>query len=258
MTAMSRITLFNHRCHDVPHLLKRWRAAARSAGLKVETVHEAGGFPVLFLHNPGVSGPRFYFSAGVHGDEPAAVSALLEWAEENPALLRRLPVAVFPIFNPAGLALNTRADHRHIDLNRRFHDASHPHIKAWWRATEQMQFRMAVCLHEDYDAQGIYCYELNRTEGGSVAEGMLGAAAQCIPRDPRRSIDGRAARGGLIRRRRVPEVPGMPEAIALYMHHTDVSLTFETPSEFSLLDRIAAQRAFIGACVRLADRGGGS
>jgi len=248
---MPAATLFTHRSHDVPHLLQRWRAAARAARLTVETVCESGGHPVLWLHNLQLSGPRLYFSAGVHGDEPAPVSALLEWAEENAALLRRLPVVIWPLFNPAGLERNTRADHRHIDLNRRFHDASHPHIKAWWRATEEMTFPLAVCLHEDYDARGIYCYELNRAPRESLAEAVLGAAEGCIPRDPRPSIDGRAARRGVIRRRRLPaDLPGLPEAIALYLHHTDRTLTFETPSEFALTERIAAHRAVIEASVR--------
>ena len=247
-------TLQTHRCHDVPHLLKRWRAAARAAHLRVQEICTTGGYPVLFLDNPDVSGPRLYFSAGVHGDEPAPVSALLEWAEENTALLRRLPVMIVPLFNPTGLAANTRADHRHIDLNRRFHDASHPHIKAWWRALGDTQFTSAVCLHEDYDAQGIYCYELSRSLRHDAAAELLRDCGRYIPCDARRMIEGRAARQGLIRRRTVPDLPGMPEAIALYMHSTAHSLTFETPSEFSLTDRIAAHRAFIEGIVRMAMR----
>ena len=126
--------LRSHRCHDVPFLLKRWRAVARAARLSLQTIHVSGGFPVLFLHSADSTEPRLYLSAGVHGDEPAPVVALLEWAEENIARLRGMPVALFPLFNPSGLALNTRADHEGTDLNRRFHDATHPHIAAWQRA----------------------------------------------------------------------------------------------------------------------------
>ena len=249
---MPATTLSTHRSHDVPHLLRRWRAAARAARLTVETVYVSDGYPVLFLQNQEVSGPRLYFSAGVHGDEPAPVSALLEWAEENAALLHRLPVAIFPLFNPAGLARNTRTDHRHIDLNRRFHVARHPHIKAWQRAVQGRTFPLAVCLHEDYDAQGIYCYELNRTPRAPLADTLLRAGERHLPRDPRRSIDGRRASLGIIRPRRIPDdLPGLPEAIALHLHHADCALTFETPSECALTDRIAAHRAFIEACVRL-------
>ena len=236
-----------HRCHDVPFLVKRWHAAARAARLKLEIVYVSNGFPVLFLHSPKADRPRLYLSAGVHGDEPAPVTALLEWAEESPALLRGLPVAIFPLFNPAGLALNTRADHRNIDLNRRFHDASHPHIKAWWNCIGDMTFSAGVCLHEDYDAQGLYCYELSRSPRLRLAGPAILACEHIIPREPRRSIDGRRATDGIISPKRIPNLPGLPEAIALYLHNTDRTLTFETPSEFSLADRVAAHKALLKA-----------
>lgn len=246
--------LHRHRCHDVPHLLKRWRAVARAARLTVQEIHVSGGFPVLYIYHAAATEPLLYLSAGVHGDEPAPVSALLEWAEENTALLRTLPVALFPLFNPAGLAANTRTDHRHIDLNRRFHDSSLPHIKAWWRCVEPLRIRLALCLHEDYDARGLYCYELPAARAPLLADSFLNAGAHAIPRDPRRTIDGRRAAHGIIMRRRMPHLPGLPEAIALWMHgaHT---LTFETPSEFSLPDRVAAHRAFIETAVAQAEAG---
>jgi len=237
--------LRSHRCHDVPFLLKRWHAVAKAARLPVRVIHVSGGHPVLFIHSRESHSPRLYFSTGVHGDEPAPVSGLLEWAEENVPLLRRLPVAIFPLFNPAGLSLNTRADHRGIDLNRRFHDASHPHIKAWWKCIGDMTFSTGLCLHEDYDAQGIYCYELYRKPRLRLADAGLQACENFIPRDPRRRIDLRRAINGVIRRKRVPDLPGLPEAVALYLHNTQSTLTFETPSEFSLADRVAAHKAFL-------------
>jgi protein MpaA len=241
--------LRRHRCHDAAFLVKRWHAVARAARLDVQTVYVAGDYPVLFLHTPEATGPRLYLSAGVHGDEPAPVSALLEWAEDNTTRLRTLPVAIFPIFNPSGLALNARADHRGVDLNRRFHDGSHPHIKAWWKAIGDMRFSHGVCLHEDYDGQGIYCYELSRSRRMDAAESLLRACEGYIPRDERGNIDGRVVRNSFFRRRKPPDLPGMPEAIALYMHSTDHTMTFETPSEYSLADRVAAQRAFVEAVV---------
>jgi murein peptide amidase A len=242
--------LRSHRCHDVPFLVKRWHAVARVARLDIRTIYVSGDYPVLFIHTPVAAGPRLYLSAGVHGDEAAPVSALLEWAADNTALLTTLPVAIFPLFNPSGLTLNTRADHKGIDLNRRFHDACHPHIKAWWNAIGDMRFSHGLCMHEDYDAQGIYCYELSRSARLDCAERMIEACEAHIPRDPRVSIDGRAVRQGFLRRRKPPDLPGMPEAVALYMHSTDHTMTFETPSEHSLADRIGAHRAFIDAFVR--------
>ena len=236
--------LRSHRCHDVQFLLKRWHVVAKAARLELRTVHISGGHPVIFIHT-NTADQRLYFSAGIHGDEPAPVSALLEWAEENLTLLRRLPVAIFPLLNPAGLSLNTRPDHRGIDLNRRFHDAGHPHIKAWWKCIGEMTFTAAFCLHEDYDAQGIYCYEIYRQPRMRIAESALQASERVIPRDPRRRIDFRRAINGVIRRTRIPDLPGLPEPVALFMHNTETALTFETPSEFSLADRVRAHKAFL-------------
>ncbi len=42
-------------------------------------------------------------------------------------------------------------------------------------------------------------------------------------------------------------MPEKPEAIALFDNHTDLSLTFETPSEWSLWHRVRAQAAAINA-----------
>ncbi len=241
--------LRSHRCHDVPFLVKRWHAVARAARLEIRTVHTVNGLPVIFVCSPPSGGPRLYLSAGVHGDEAGPPSGLLEWAEENIPLLRRRPVAMFPIFNPAGLALNTRADHRNIDLNRRFHDSSHPHIKAWWKCIRDMTFSVGVCLHEDYDSQGLYCYELYRDRGLNLADAGLTASESIIPRDPRARIEGRPAKNGVIRRKKIPELPGLPEAVALFMHNTSSTLTFETPSEYSLSDRVRAHKAFIQSVV---------
>jgi hypothetical protein len=57
----------------------------------------------------------------------------------------------------------------------------------------------------------------------------------------------------VIQRRRIPVgLPGMPEAIALYDMGCGVSLTFETPSEFALDDRVKAQAAFLKVVVGMA------
>ena len=46
------------------------------------------------------------------------------------------------------------------------------------------------------------------------------------------------------------EIEGMPEAIYLFLNQTDISLTYETPSEYSLFDRVAAHGRALDAVVR--------
>ena len=233
--------LHRHRAHDVPHLLQRWRAVARAARLDIHVIHETGGFPVYLLTTRGVGAGPLYLSTGVHGDEAASVSGLLEWAERSIHYLRSANAVILPLFNPVGLALNTRADADGIDLNRCFDHPTHPHIAGWRLAMIPFVPRLAVCLHEDYDAQGLYAYELNGASSPGPAEDCLAAAENIIPRDPRRTIEGRPARAALIRRRRLAMFENLPEAVVLYRRGTPCTLTFETPSEFSLDQRTKAQ-----------------
>ncbi len=236
--------LRSHRSHDVTFLLNRWQRVASLAGLEWRVIHETSGGPVVSLRTTGALDNALYLSTGVHGDEAGSVLGLLDWAEGSLETLRSRPFLIFPVFNPAGLAANTRGDETGLDLNRNFHDTRHPHIAAWLRETENTSFSAAVCLHEDYDAQGLYCYEINA--GSCAAERLVSACEHIIPRDPRLEIEGRPALGGIIHRPEPPgDIPGVPEAIALVYSGTALSLTFETPSEFALTDRADAHAEFV-------------
>ena len=235
-----------HRCHDSAHILKRWRAVARAARLEATTLHTTPeGYPVYLFCTPGHAQGGLYLSAGVHGDEPAPVAALIDWAEDNLAVLRRANACLVPLFNPSGLGLNTRADHEGTDLNRNFNNVHHPHTGAWLRAMKGRKFKCGMTLHEDYDARGVYAYEVSRDPALST-QPFLQEAEKWLPRDSRPRIDGFPAKSGVIKRSRIPKnLPGLPEALVLFQHHAPASFTFETPSEFSLARRVAAQRAII-------------
>ena len=248
---MTFTELAGHRAHDSGLLLLRWAALAKEAGLKWKRIGSSGAFPVCCAVTPARRGDHrktIYISAGVHGDEAAPPWALLDWAEENVALLRAHRVLIFPCMNPHGIANNTRADHRGLDINRRFHEVTDDLTVAWRREVEPHEISIALCLHEDYDAQGCYVYELTKRKNPVGAKTLVDCAS-IIPPDARKKIDGRVARGGVIVRRVPPELPGLPEAIAVFNLGSPVSLTFETPSEYSLLDRIAAQKRFIASAL---------
>ena len=244
-----------HRCHDSAYILKRWRAVARAARFETTTLHTTPeGYPIYLFRTPRHAEGGLYLSDGVHGDEPAPVAALIDWAEDNLAVLRRSNACLVPLFNPAGLDRNTRADHEGTDLNRNFNNVGHPHTGAWLRAVEGRRFSCGVTLHEDYDAQGVYAYEVSRDPALST-QPFLQEAEKWLPRDSRSWIDGFPARSGVIKRSRIPKnLPGLPEALVLFQHHAPASFTFETPSEFSLARRVAAQRAIIDTAFLLHGR----
>ena len=248
----------NLRPHDYRHLVERWRALARRAGVRMRKLARTDGCDVFVLQTAALkSEGGIYISAGIHGDEPAASQGLLAWAEANAARLRDLPLLLFPCLNPWGLTHNTRVDSNGDDLNRMFHREDVPVIGAIRKLIAGHRFALALQLHEDYDGEGFYLYEVQRTPP-YWGEKLLAAAARHIAIEPRGRIDGRLARGGLVRRRvdqrRFGRV-GYPEAIWLHLHHSERTFTIESPSEFALERRIRAHVAVIDAAVRLALRG---
>jgi protein MpaA len=254
-TAPTDLAMINHRAHDYRFLIRRWRAVARKAGLPLRPLAKAGDYPLYFLRSKALQTTGgIYISAGIHGDEPAGAEALITWAEENAERLKTLPLLLLPCLNPWGLINNRRHDELGADLNRSFHREDLPVIAAARKLVEAYRFHCALFLHEDYDAQGLYLYEVARVRPPWAAA-LLDAARAHIPIEPRVWIDGRKARAGLIRPRidmaRFAEI-GYPEGLWLRMHHTDRSLTVEAPSEFALEQRVRALKAVIDECLRLA------
>lgn len=236
-----------HHAHNVREIMRRWKALQKAAGLHATTLTTVEGHAVIAYESQAAKAgePAVYLSTGVHGDEPGSIWGLLLWAEKNLTMLQRGSFLLLPLVNPIGTSLNTRADHLGHDLNRRFHLTDDPFSIAWQTWIKGRAMIAGICLHEDYDAQGCYLYELSRRRQPLGRE-ILTRCAKPIAADPRTRIDGQRARHGLIRPKKIPaNLPGMPEAIELNLRGCPVTFTFETPSEFSLDDRVATQMRFI-------------
>jgi hypothetical protein len=243
----------SHRAHDYRHLVERWRAVARKTGVPLRSLGRADGFAHFYLRTPALTqAGGIYFSAGIHGDEPASTEALITWAEAQGRKLRKLPLLLLPCLNAWGLVQNIRMNMQGVDLNRAFHRTDLPVIEAVKRVVAGHEFDAAVMLHEDYDGQGVYLYEVQHVPP-YWGEDMLKAALPHLPTDPREWIDGRKATNGIHRRRvdkrRFARI-GHPEAIWLHLEHSARTFTVETPSEFALEQRVAAHIAVIEEVVR--------
>jgi protein MpaA len=245
--------LRHDRAHDYKFLMRRWRAVAAAAELQVKKYSEAGGCNLYCLasRRKKTDAPSIYLSAGIHGDEAAATEGLVEWAQANTGALRTLNALIFPCLNPWGLVNNSRRDPDGRDLNRSFHTSAVPQIAAQMKWLTGCAFDLALNLHEDYDALGLYIYELQRIKP-YWGEILLEAAAEHIPLDSRQKIEGRSARGGIVRRAITPDLmPEWPEAFVLYFQNAARIFTIETPSEFHLDDRVDAQFKVISKAVDL-------
>ena len=235
------------RAHDYTHLIRRWKRAAAAAGLKMRAYAESGGFPICCLESElsRCERPAIYISAGIHGDEAASTEGLLDWAEKNPRVIRKFRALIFPCLNPWGLVNNCRLDPGGRDLNRCFNKRRVPQIQAQKKIIGHARFDLSLQLHEDFDACGLYIYEVagKRPFWG---EDLLQAGARHLPPDTRISIEGRRARGGIVRRKITPDLmPDWPEAFLLHFAHASRTFTIETPSEFAIDARVAAHGAVL-------------
>ncbi|MBV8176823.1 MAG: DUF2817 domain-containing protein [Verrucomicrobia bacterium] len=239
--------------HEYIYLIKRWISLAREIGLEAQVYATAETFDLLCFRSPALKHKGgVYLSAGIHGDEAAATEGLYEWAELHAPMLSELPVMIFPCLNPWGLMSNRRVDSENRDLNRCYHLNELPRIRAHKDLMQGHFFRLAMCLHEDYDARGVYLYEACKRLprfGGD----LLAAAANHITIDKHRML---GARGFdvlwmIARRTNFANFWVLTEGMYLALHHSERTITTETPSEYDLGQRIRAQVAMVQRAIEL-------
>jgi hypothetical protein len=184
---------------------------------------------------------RAYLSAGIHGDEPAGVLAMRRLIQDNnwPG---HVDLWLCPCLNPTGFPLNRRENAQGLDLNRQYRHFVAPETRAhvdWLQ--RQPSFDVTVCLHEDWEANGFYVYEVKTGDGPSQAEEVIRRVAQVCPIDLAETIEDRPAVGGIIRPNADPNSrPEWPEAFWLLMHKTPQSYTIESPSDYPMQTRVEA------------------
>ena len=237
-------------------LTRRWvRLVKNLPDLQLRFFTEACGYPLMLIESKQSpkNGISFYISAGIHGDEPAPVEGLIQWAEVSLWKFSKCNIQIFPCLNPWGMERNIRCDESGRDLNRCYNFPDVPQIAAQIAAMKGRRYDLALTLHEDYDARGFYLYEVAGPKP-YWGEALRDEISLKMTPDSRRRIDGRKARQGLIRRGIKPallkEMEGHPEAFLLHLHHSRRTFTFETPSEDFLVHRVGIHRKFIQQSLR--------
>ncbi|MCW5558099.1 MAG: M14 family metallocarboxypeptidase [Verrucomicrobiae bacterium] len=195
--------------------------------------------------------PRWYLSAGMHGDEPAAPLAAARLLREND--WPDADLWLIPCLNPDGMRLGTRGNAQGVDLNRDYRNPQCAetlgHIE-WLHL--QPRFDLTLLLHEDWESHGFYTYEANPNGAPSLAPEIIAAAATVCPVDPSPVIDGREiSEPGILRPVLTPEErPDWAEALWLIVNHARLNYTLESPSDWPLAVRVEALTRAVRAALR--------
>jgi hypothetical protein len=229
----------------IPQVLQQLRDAAVRSGWTPRELTRQGDHPVWQLTRPvDTASPRcrrIYISGGIHGDEPASTLAALRLLERDswPASAEILLV---PCLNPMGLAENRRDGPEGLDYNRDYRNPKTELVKAhleWLRS--QPRFDVALMLHEDWEADGFYLYELASCPDEAKADSIVRAVSRVCPVLQARVADGWPAENGVVRPKGDPaERPEWPEALYLFHEKADLCYTFEAPSDYPMDTRVAA------------------
>jgi murein peptide amidase A len=146
---------------------------------------------------------RIALFAGVHGDEPEGVHALIQFLsllERKPELATGFCLFVYPVCNPTGFEDRTRHARSGKDLNREFWNGSQePEVMLLQSELLAHSFHGIISLHTDDSSQGFYGYAHGATLTKNLIEPALQAAEQFLPRNENETIDGFRARNGIIR-----------------------------------------------------------
>ena len=145
---------------------------------------------------------RIGLFGGIHGDEPAGVYALAEFLEQlarEPHLADDFQLHVYPLCNPTGFEDNTRHSRAGCDLNREFwKNSAQPEVQILETELQQNHFSGIVQLHTDDTSDGIYGFVKGHTLTENLLRPALREAGRVLPRNVNATIDGFAARDGMI------------------------------------------------------------
>jgi hypothetical protein len=227
---------------DIDDVLQCTLAAAQTHGWSIENFPNTGDLP-LYGFARLAKEPRLtvYISTGIHGDEPAGPLALVELLEAN-AWPSGVNLIACPCLNPTGFPNNTRENRTGTDLNRDYRHIETREVQAHTEWIDSLPtFDFGICLHEDWEANGFYLYELNPDNLPAVSEDVIDAVGQACPIDRSERIDDRPAKGGILKPVVSPEArPLWPEAFYIVLKKTRLSYTLEAPSDFPMPTRVNA------------------
>lgn len=242
-------------------LVKRIATLGRRASVAVDVLdvlrRSGRALPFFRLRLGKSSGPQLCLTAGIHGDEPGGVEAVLQFCERRAGADGSLGVTAFPCLNPTGYIAGTRRNDVGYDLNRTFgQDPAPIETELLRQALAGRRFEFALDVHEDVDGQGFYLYEHMR--GPQTAIGPLvvrRVRAAGFPIQGGDDVEGRALHNGCV----APDVEATSPTVgflSIYMFtfHSDHTMVTESSAKLPLPARAAMHLTALDTIVESLER----
>jgi protein MpaA len=158
-----------------------------------------------FIGPKGGSQPiRIGIFAGIHGDEPQGMHALIQFArllDSKPELVTGYCLFLYPVCNPTGIEDNTRHARSGKDLNREFwRQSAEPEVRLLQAELVAHAFDGIIALHSDNQSDGFYGFVRGATLTQHLLRPALAAANELLPLNQEPRIEGFHAVDGLIRK----------------------------------------------------------
>jgi hypothetical protein len=159
--------------------------------------------PRFTFRGPNSDDPiRIGIFAAIHGDEPTGALAAAKFLSEvsaHPEVAENFLLHVYPLCNPSGFEDNTRHSRSGKDLNREFwKQSAEPEIAILESELRSQRFNGIIQLHADDTSEGLYGFVRGHTLTENLLRPALFEAGKVLPRNVNATIDGFAARDGII------------------------------------------------------------
>jgi len=216
------------------------------SSIDLSSIGSIGAYPLyrVALENSGAS-RTILLTAGVHGDEPAGIEAVLHLLEnERSEILEQFSFLIVPCVNPNGYVHNTRENGEGIDINRSFETDDVDEVRLIKDLLQGQQVDCFVDLHEDWEATGFYLYEGRRNKQW-IGRDIIATVEAIGPIDPNGDSDEDETDAPLARG--VFEVAAAWGTVGLapyvLKYHAPHVLIFETPTSWKMETRVAGHLA---------------
>ena len=192
---------------DYSKLMERLQKSWGSTMIPILTLGEISAtkevYPLFKVVLGKGNSRRALISAGIHGDEPAGVEAIIEILESKrySKFIHDWEITLLPCLNPWGYEYDIRENHEKKDLNREFKSSPPPQEVKLVQSVLNDPFDLSLELHEDVESSGFYLYgKGNSGRGADLGQKILNAVNEIMPINGNPQIEGNPAEHGIIKR----------------------------------------------------------